>query len=159
MAGRQGGAVRCFEKGSILRLEVVGEPIDIFPIRHCFIGERTQEGYGEICAWPARGEYYRLAKEVLPPRYHTSAKETPRNMILGARMTKAVITELLKAKVQALAAIDRNEYTAGRTLEEIIPNEILNMFREQYDPLLISQEIELWYSEMLKGGQDHEQNS
>lgn len=152
------GAVRCFEKGSILRLEAVGEPIDILPIRHCFIGERTQEGYGEICAWPARGEYYRLGKKVLLPRYNISFREAPKNMILGAHMTKAVITALLKSKVHALAAIDRDEYAAGHRLEDIIPTEILDMFREQYDPLLTNEEISLWYSEMLKGGPEHEQN-
>lgn len=152
------GVVRCFEKGSVLRLEAVEEPIDIFPIRHCFLGERTAEGYGEICTWPARGEYYRLGKKILLSRYNTPSRETPRNMILGARMTKAVITALLKAKVNALAAIDRNEYT-GNPQEENIPTEILNMFRDHYDPLLSSQEVSLWYREMLKEGQNHEQNS
>ena len=151
--------VRCFAKGSILRLEVIGDPIDISPIRHCFIGERTREGYGEICTWPARGEYYRLAEKVTLPRYNTSFRETPRNIILGARMTKSVITSILKSKVQALAAVDQSEYAAGAALEELIPAEILDMFREQYDPLLTSEEVSLWYSETLKGGHTREQNS
>lgn len=73
-------------------------------------------------------------------------------------MTKAVITALLKSKVHALASIDRDEYAAGHRLEDIIPTEILDMFREQYDPLLTNEEISLWYSEMLKGGPEHEQN-
>ena len=151
--------VRCFAKGSILRLEVIGEPIDIYPIRHCFIGERTQEGYGEICAWPARGEYYRLAEKVMLPRYNTISRELPRDIILGARMTKSVITAILKSKVQALAAVDQSEYAAGAALEELLPAEILEMFREQYDPLLTSEEVSLWYSEKLKGGHTGEQNS
>lgn len=145
-------AVRCFAKGSILRLEVIGDPIDIFPIRHCFIGERTQEGYGEICTWPAQGGYYRLAEKVVLPRYDVYARETPRNIILGARMTKSVITAILKNKVQALAAVDQNEYSAGAALEELLPAELLEMFRDQYDPLLTSEEVSLWYSEKLKGG-------
>ena len=147
------GAVRCFAKGSILRVEVIGEPVDIFPIKHCFIGERTQEGYGEICTWPARGEYYRLAEKVMLPRYNTFARETPRNIILGARMAKDVITAMLKEKVQALAAVDQSEYATGAALEELIPIELLDMFRDQYDPLLTSEEVSLWYSEKLKGGQ------
>ena len=152
-------AVRCFAKGSILRLEVIGDPIDIFPIRHCFIGERTQEGYGEICTWPAQGGYYRLAEKVVLPRYDAYTRETPRNIILGARMTKSVITAILKNKVQALAAVDQNEYSAGAALEELLPAELLDMFREQYDPLLSSEEVSLWYSEKLKGGHTCEQNS
>lgn len=153
------GAVRCFAKGSILRLETAGEPIDISPIRHCFIGERTWEGYGEICAWPAWGEYYRLGEKVLLERYDISTRETPRDMILGAHMTNAVITAILKEKVQALAAIDQNEYDAGIPLEDIIPTELLDLFRDQYNPLLTGQEVSLWYSQVLKGEQDHEQNS
>lgn len=153
------GVVRCFAKGSILRLEVSGEPIDIFPIRHCFIGERTQEGYGEIYAWPARGEYYRLAEKVTLPRYNMISREAPRNIILGARMTKSVITAILKNKVQALATVDQSEYAAGAALEELLPAELLDMFREQYDPLLTSEEVGFWYSETLKGGHTREQNS
>lgn len=151
--------VRCLAKGSILRLEAIGDPIDIFPLRHCFIGERTQEGYGEICAWPARGEYYRLAEKVRLPRYDVDARETPRNIILGARMAKSVITAILKEKVQSLAAVDRSEYDAGTALEDLIPTELLDMFRDQYDPLLTLDEVSLWYSETLKGGHDREQNS
>ena len=153
------GVVRCFSKGSILRLEVIGEPIDVFPIQHCFIGERTREGYGEICTWPARGEYYRLAEKVLIPRYDVYAKEPPRNIILGSRMAKDVITAILKEKVQALAAVDQSEYAAGNTLEALIPTELLDMLRDQYDPILTSEEVGLWYRDMLKGGQEREQNS
>ena len=40
-----------------------------------------------------------------------------------------------------------------------IPAELLDMFREQYDPLLTSEEVSLWYSETLKGGHTREQNS
>lgn len=151
-------AIRCFAKGSILRLEVIGDPIDISSIRHCFLGERTNEGYGEICTWPARGQYYRLAEKVMIPRYDVYSRETPRNIILGARMTKSVITAILKSKVQTLAAVDRSEYAAGTPLEDLIPTELLDMFRDQYDPLLTSEEVSLWYQEMLKGGLDHEQN-
>ena len=145
-------AVRCFAKGSILRLEVIGDPIDIFPIRHCFIGERTQEGYGEICTWPAQGGYYRLAEKVALPRYDVYPRETPRNIILGARMTKSVITAILKDKVKSLAVLDQGEYAAGTALEELIPTELLDMFRDQYDPLLTSEEVSRWYCEKLKGG-------
>lgn len=151
--------VRCFTKGSILRLEVIGDPIDITPIKHCFIGERTNEGYGEICTWPARGEYYRLAEKVMIPRYDVYDKESPKNIILGAHMTKSVITAMLKDKVKTLAALDQSEYIAGIALEDLIPTELLDMFRDQYDPLLTSEEVRLWYKEMLKGGQAHEQNS
>lgn len=150
------GVTRCFAKGSILRVEVIGEAIDIFPIKHCFIGERTNEGYGEICTWPGRGQYYRLGKKVLLPRYNTFTKEKPRNMILGARMTKAVITSLLKSKVQALAAIDKEEYSEGLSLEEIMPTELLNMLRDLYDPLLTSQEVNNWYKEKLEGSVENE---
>ena len=74
-------------------------------------------------------------------------------------MTKSVITAILKNKVQALAAVDQNEYSAGAALEELLPAELLDMFREQYDPLLTSEEVSLWYSETLKGGHTREQNS
>ena len=67
-------------------------------------------------------------------------------------MTKSVITSILKSKVQALAAVDQSEYAAGVALEELLPAELLDMFREQYDPLLTGEEVSLWYSEKLKGG-------
>ncbi len=57
---------RCFAAGSVLRLETADEPLDISVILHCFIGERNSIGYGEIAAYPAKGQYYRLAEKTVP---------------------------------------------------------------------------------------------
>lgn len=151
--------VRCFAKGSILRIEVIGEPIDISPIKHCFIGERTQEGYGEIYSWPAKGEYYRLGEKIVLPKYDVSLSETPRNIVLGAFMATAVITNILKKKVYALAAIDRDEYESGHCVDDLVPVEILEMLRDQYNPLLSIDEMRNWYIDALKGDKSNGQKA
>lgn len=38
--GADGAVVRCIEKGSVLRIRTTdGDPIDIFPLMNCFVGE------------------------------------------------------------------------------------------------------------------------
>ena len=61
-------AVRMFAGGTVLRMKTRdNQPIDIFKLKHCFIGERTDEGYGEIAAYPALGTYYRTAENMPVP--------------------------------------------------------------------------------------------
>lgn len=148
--------VRCFAMGSILRLESMGEPMDISRITHCFIGERNGEGYGELTAWPARGEYYRLAKKVIPNHYEHPGQATYRDFIFGAQMTGEVINEMIKGRVSGMGIQDREELEAGISPEEMVPLELLHMIRELYNPVLEEKQLVQWYRDGLMGGADHE---
>ncbi len=147
--------VRCFTMGSILRLEAVGGPIDISRLSHCFIGERNQEGYGEMAAWPARGGYYRLAEKLPPARYEIPGSVTYRDFVFGARMTTEVINEMLRSRAINMGRQDREELSAGVREEDIVPVQLLNMMRETYNPVLEEDQLVEWYREGLMGGMKH----
>ncbi len=148
--------VRCFAMGSILRLETIGGPIDISQLSHSFIGERNQEGYGEIAAWPARGGYYRLAEKLPPARYEIPSPVTYRDFIFGARMITDVINEMLRSRVSSMGRQDREELSADIKAEDIVPMQLLNMMRETYNPVLEEDQLVEWYLEGLTGGMKHE---
>ncbi len=147
--------VRCFAMGSILRLETIGGPIDISRLSHCFNGERNQEGYGEMAAWPARGGYYRLAEKIPPARYEIPGSVTYRDFVFGARMTTEVINEMLHSRIRSMGRQDREELSAGVRVEDIVPVQLLNMMKETYNPVLEEEQLVEWYREGLTEGMKH----
>ncbi len=150
--GMEREAARLLAAGSVLRVEAAGDPVDISSIRHCFIGERTEDGYGEVIAYPAQGQYYRLAQEIPPAWYTVRYPESSRALKYGSGLTDAVIRGMLRSRIEALAAADRQEYAAGHSAEELIPTDILQMFRERYDPMVEDALMRKWYQDALEGG-------
>lgn len=144
-------AVRCIAKGSVLRLRVRGDAaMDISAVRHTFIGERTAEGYGEIAVYPAKGEYYRLARREEISRYAMEIPVSERETILGMKLLEEVITNLLKKDVQGLAYIDREEYRKGVSTEDLLPMEIMRFIRDKRNPLVADAQLAEWYKEALE---------
>lgn len=142
---------RCFARGSVLRIGTKDDQIiDIAPILHSFIGERTKEGYGEIMAFPAKGQYYRLAENIPPVRYSMDIPLSSSTTQIGAHVVSEVITGLLKQRVYALAMIDRSEYRKGIAKEDLVPTEILKMLKKKYDPLISDEEVTDWYMQGLE---------
>ncbi|MBQ6400579.1 MAG: hypothetical protein IJI21_10750 [Clostridia bacterium] len=138
----------CLARGSVMRLETAdGKPIDLTPILHAFIGERNEDGYGEIMAYAARGCYYRSAEYVPSARYDLDFPLFVREIDLGAEMVRNLFRDMLKRNVQMLAATDRID--PGRAGEEDspIPWEILRMIRERFDRTLPDETLEKWYRE------------
>ncbi len=148
--------VRCFARGSVMRLETVGGPIDLSPLRHCFIGERNREGYGEVAAWPAQGGYYRLAEKMIPTRYDIPGPIDYRDIVFGSRMNSDVINEMIRRRVIGLGRQDREELQAGIRSETMAPMELLRMIRELYNPVLEEDQLVQWYHDGLTGGSTHE---
>ncbi len=148
--------VRCFAKGSILRLETIGGPLDISPLIHCFIGERNREGYGEMAAWPAQGGYYRLAEKIIPERYEMPGPIAYRDVVFGSRMNAEVINEMIRNRVIGMGKQDREELQEGTITEAMAPMELLRMIRESYNPMLKEEQLVQWYHEGLTGGLTHE---
>ena len=146
--------VRCLAKGSILRLEAVDAPLDISRLSHCFLGERTEDGYGELAAWPARGTYYRLAEELVPDRYEVPVPLTYRDSVFGAQLTVGVINSMIRERVYNLGLQDRGDLKAGA--EKQIPEDLLHMIRDMYSPVLTDEQLIGWYQDGLTGGTDHE---
>ncbi len=149
--GREGSVDRCISKGSALRIRTRdGKPVDISPIVHAFIGERTADGWGEIVAFPAREGYYRLAKAKDPALYAMTLPDSFRTLKLSSYLVDGVITEMVKSRIEGLAAVDSEEYRKGIPVEELLPEVILEMYRGMYDPGLLMKTLRKWYEEALK---------
>ena len=145
---------RCFAAGSVLRLETVDESLDISEILHCFIGERNGIGYGEIVAYPAKGQYYRLAEKTAPVRYVLPYQESGRALKMGSNLTDTVITAMVRSRIRGLAITDRQEYAKGHSVQELIPTDLLLMLKERYDPTLSEETMYRWYEEALMEDED-----
>lgn len=143
------GEVRCLAKGSIMRLETKnGSPIDISPILHTFIGERTKTGYGEIMAFPAKEGYYRAAEQVAPAMYSMNIPITHRMLSQASLLTNNVIRLILKKHVQSLAVADRQD--SIQSAASSVPLELLQAIRERYDTSVTDEELSQWYQEGLE---------
>ncbi|MBR6905674.1 MAG: hypothetical protein IKN33_01795 [Selenomonadaceae bacterium] len=167
--GCDGMIARCLKAGSVIRLRTTdGEPVDIAPILHGFVGERNPDGYGEIMAYPARDQYYRVAECI-----EFLAASTPSGMDnkmfrlnlmkmlvsiraghLGARMTHAVLDSVLRQRVEFLAMIDREDYKNGVSVSDLIPTEVLDMLKNLYDPELPDETLVEWYVAGLEEERD-----
>ncbi|MCR5774932.1 MAG: hypothetical protein K6G42_07600 [Lachnospiraceae bacterium] len=148
---RDGVIVRCIAKGAILRVRRKdNKPVDIFPILHTFIGERVNDGWGEIRTLPARDGYYRLAMQVTPVYYAVSFPDSLRRMNQSALLVAGVIEDILRSRIRSLAIVDREEYRQGVPASELMPEEILMEYRERYAPQIPVRTLFDWYEEGLK---------
>lgn len=144
------GSIRCISKGSVIRMRVKGEPLDVFPILHCFIGEHTEYGYGEAMLYPARNVYYRLGEKRIPLFHSLPVRNSSRALAIGSSLTNYVIESMVKNWVKGLAYSDREEYRKGIDVASLLPKDILDMFRENYDPMISEETICRWYIEALE---------
>ena len=148
---KSSAVLRCISAGSILRLSTVdGEPLDISPLLHAFIGEMTAEGYGEISAYPAVEGYYRLAKQLSPEKRIPNQVVTIRDVSFGVNLTRHVLNQILKKRVKFLAVIDRDDYRSGISAEKLLPTVIFEYMQKTYYPDLPLEIMEAWYKECLE---------
>lgn len=152
---QDGPVIRCLKAGSVIRVRTRnGKPVDLFPVRHCFVGENTKNGYGEISVCSAGNLYYRVAEQVAPPQY---TMEMPMSYVKaqqGASLILSALKEKLKSVVRALAILDRSEYRKGVPLRKLIPTDLLQMMTETYAPELDPEIAAQWYWEGLEDEQD-----
>lgn len=150
--GTDGPVFRCMGKGSVVRIRTIeDETIDIFPLRNCFVGERTEDGYGELFAYPARGQYYRLAQKMPVSLYEREYSVSFRDLSIGAGFVRAVIKAVLKSRVEALAIADREEKKSDLSNEEFLPGDLLLEMKEQLLPDISEEELYTWYRNALEG--------
>ncbi len=149
--GTDGPVTRCLAKGSVVRLETAdGQPIDISPILHGFVGERTEDGYGEIMAYPASECYYRMAQRLTVRKYELPIAFNWRIVHGDTVLIEMVLKEILKRRIRSLAWIDRMD--PGRQAQEhiTIPLGLLRSVRAHYAPSVSDQQLEEWYLESLE---------
>ena len=150
--GADGAVVRCIEKGSVLRIRTTdGDPIDIFPLMNCFVGERTEDGYGELLAYPARGQYYRYAEKMPVSLYERDHSLSFRDISVGADFAENVIKSVLKSRIEALAITDRAEKKNGAAIEDFFPEELIREMKERLLPDISEETLKMWYMEVLEG--------
>ena len=153
--GLDRSVTRCLKMGSVLRLETIdGHPVNLSPLLHTFIGERTDEGYGEIIAYPARECYYRMADNTAPSLYTMNISQSPRDIAIGAQFVSTVMKNLLKARVELFAQIDRTEYEQGVSAEDLLPTDLLHEMRDLLYPDASDEEMREWYLKCLKEDED-----
>ena len=154
--GQDGPVTRCVAKGSVLRLETRdGQPVNIAPVLHAFIGERTRDGYGEMMAYPARDGYYRAAEAVPPEKYGLKLPLSLLSLHYAADLTNEVIQRILKKRIQSLALSDRRDIPAGADVEKLVPLDLLRMISAQLNPAVTDGELASWYRQGL--GEDDDE--
>lgn len=146
---------RCLKMGAVIRVETLdGSTVDISPLLHTFIGERTEEGYGELIAFPARECYYRLAENAAPAVYAMNTVNTSRDLAISALFVSTVMKGRLKAGVESFAAVDRGEYKRGISAQALLPMELLHILRDSFYPAASDEELREWYLSYLKEDAD-----
>ena len=153
---RQDGMVsRCLAKGSVMRLETVdGQPMDIAPLNHAFIGERTRDGYGEIMAYPALDVYYRAAEQRAPEKYGLESPATFRGASISMELVRRVLEMILRRKVRALAVVDQWDARGDAQAACAPPMELLGDMRDRFDPCVSDEKLIRWYLEGLEAEDD-----
>ena len=147
--------LRCLKAGSVVRFCTKNnEPVDIAPILHAFVGEKTADGYGEITAYLARKGYYRLAKNLEPTKLGTRIRLSTRDINFGIELSHHVLLSLLKKRVKLLALIDKQDYQAGIPAEDLLPTPIFDYLRNLYYPALPIEIMAKWYRESLEEEED-----
>lgn len=144
-----GAVTRCIKKGSVVRIAVKNDAIDISKIKHCFIGERTREGYGEIIAYPAGDEYYRQTQEMDIMLYDIQFGNNIRNIMIANELTQNVVTAYIREMIKTLASIDREDYKKGYSVDELTPIDLLKGYQNKYLSHIELTTLIEWYKEEL----------
>lgn len=141
---------RALKAGSVVRFSVKDDKtINISPILHTFIGEKTASGYGEIATYPARGGYYRFAKRMEPDK-KPSGDLSARELSIGVKLICHVLNEILKKRVKFLAFIDKEYYNENKDAKELLPTFVLEFLKDKYNPYLPLTTMNKWYLEELE---------
>ncbi len=153
---QQDGMVsRCLAKGSVMRLETAdGQPMDIAPLLHAFIGERTRDGYGEIMAYPARDGYYRAAEQRVPEKYGLEYPATYRSVNITMERFRRVLEMMLQKKIWSLAVVDQGDAQGREGAGSMLPLELLREIRDCFDPYVSDEKLIRWYLDGLKVASD-----
>ena len=118
-----------------MRLETRdGQPLDISPLLHAFIGERTRDGYGEIMAYPALDCCYRAAEQKPPEKYRLSHPSTFRTVSISTNLIHRVLGMRMQRRISSLAVADRRDAQIADI--RVIPT------KEQYGTAYIQTEQE-----------------
>ncbi|MBQ9005499.1 MAG: hypothetical protein IJ092_03900 [Atopobiaceae bacterium] len=153
--GKDGAVCRCLAKGSVMRLETCdGQPIDISPLLHAFIGERTRDGYGEIMAYPALDCYYRAAEQRSPEKYRLEYPLSLRTTAVLTDLVSRVLELMLQRKIKSLGVLDQGDAQIEAEKEEFMPLELMQAIRDRNDPYISDEKLVQWYREGMEEERD-----
>ena len=65
-----------------------------------------------------------------------------------------VMKNILKARVEQFAAVDRAEYERGVNTEELMPMDLLHVLKDRLYPAASDVELREWYLEYLMEDED-----
>ena len=151
VSGCYRNATRMFASGTVLRIRTRdGRPIDIQKLKHCFIGERTSEGYGEIAAYPALGTYYRVARKNTVDKCDFDIVCSRQSWAMGINVADKITEAVLEKCIKNVADLDRADKDGEPLRDEDIPMEVLTRLRDTYAPLVADEQLKAWYREELK---------
>ena len=144
-------ATRMFAEGTVLRIRTKdGSPRDIYKLKHCFIGERNSEGYGEVAAYPARDTYYRVAVKSPVDRRGFDMECSRQDRTMGINVASKITEDVLEKFVKNVSILDRVDENIDSLKDEDIPMDILTSLRDFYAPLVPDDRLKAWYREGKK---------
>ena len=77
-------------------------------------------------------------------------------MILYAKLIRHVFAHLMEKHVQFLALIDKADYRAGVSADELLPTLVFAHLKDVYDPDLPLETMAKWYRKILEEENDDE---
>ncbi len=135
------------QMGSAIRLHTRdGNPVNIAPMNHGFLGDRRRVGYGEVIVIPAYEDYQRSCKEVEPEFYSLSVPGSIREIQNVAQFIQEVLRSILKMKITMLALSDRRDHP----IDPAESMEILKTMRDRYASTVSDEELLKLYREVLE---------
>lgn len=120
-----------------------GSMIDISPLKGAFVGERTNEGFGEIRAYPPYEEFFRICEECETDSYSFVAPQNSQDLQAMSHLNQEVLKHILFSKFAHIALLDSKDATKDKD----VPIEILIALSKKYAPYLSIAELESMYKE------------
>ena len=137
----------CIQMGSSLRLRTKDRiPVDITPLKYCFIGNRKRVGYGEITAVPAHEGYYRNCEEIDPELFRLTYPVSIQDVQEATLFVRDILRAVLNQRVTLLALSDRKDHP----IDKDASLEVLKTMRDRYDSTVSDEELLEMYQEVTK---------
>lgn len=139
------GVLRVITGGSTFRLATRdGQPMDVSEFDGAFIGDRNEEGFGELRVLPVDSRIIRYARTVPQDDFLTGFQLTSRQLQHASRFIREVMDEILRYRISLLALNDRLH---GEKASDEVLEALFQSMREKYDGDLDFQVMKQWYME------------
>ena len=139
------GVLRVLSSGSTFRLTSKdGRPVDVSEFDGAFIGDRNEEGYGELRVHPVSPRVIRYVQSVPQDMSSTNPKMSSSQLQHASRFIREVMDEMLRYRIGLVALNDRQQ---GEMASDAVLEPIFQHMKEKYDEDLDFSVMKQWYLE------------